>query len=283
MAVAAPWPEEFFVRGAGYHMPYTICSERACIPSHDDRHDPSNRHADMLWRIRATDETWLYLLVLLEFQSTIDRRMALRMLDYTVRVLQGIDEEDLGPVREYPPVLPLVIYNGERRWSAATDVRELFAPVPEELFEYLPRHRYLLIELQAVDLSLLPRENVLSMIAGLEQARSPEQFEEFFPLGSRCFITMANSLQWTAITGELLLTEPPTAEQYTRAGLPWFDYYDENRKALAGAQRLAGLKSVKSVGKKLGEAPVQDEEAIDEPLVVALGPSGRVVREGAGA
>ncbi len=150
------------------------------------------RHADMLWRIRATDETWLYLLVLLEFQSTIDRRMALRMLDYTVRVLQGIDEEDLGPVGEYPPVLPLVIYNGERRWSAATDVRELFAPVPEELFEYLPRHRYLLIELQAVDLSLLPRENVLSMIAGLEQARSPEQFEEF----------LASLAEWLERAGE---------------------------------------------------------------------------------
>ena len=96
------------------------------------------------------------------------------------------------PVREYPPVLPLVIYNGERRWSAATDVRELFAPVPEELFEYLPRHRYLLIELQAVDLSLLPRENVLSMIAGLEQARSPEQFEEF----------LASLAEWLERAGE---------------------------------------------------------------------------------
>ena len=28
-------------------------------------------------------------------QSTIDRRMALRMLDYTVRALQGLAEEDL--------------------------------------------------------------------------------------------------------------------------------------------------------------------------------------------
>lgn len=43
------------------------------------------RHADMLWRIQTTDAQWLYLLVLLEFQSTIDRRMALRMTDYTVR------------------------------------------------------------------------------------------------------------------------------------------------------------------------------------------------------
>ena len=69
----------------------------------------------MLWRIRASDETWLYLLVLIEFQSTVDRRMALRMMDYTVRVLQGLGNDDLGAGGEYPPILPIVIYNGERR------------------------------------------------------------------------------------------------------------------------------------------------------------------------
>lgn len=41
------------------------------------------RHADMVWRIQTTKAQWLYVLVLLEFQSTIDRRMALRMTDYT--------------------------------------------------------------------------------------------------------------------------------------------------------------------------------------------------------
>ncbi len=136
------------------------------------------RHADMLWRIRASDETWLYLLVLLEFQSTVDRRMALRMMDYTVRVLKALGKDDLGARSEYPPVLPIVIYNGERRWNAATDVRQVFAPLPEEFLGYLPRHPYLLIELQALDPSLLPRENVLSMIARFEQARSPEQLEK---------------------------------------------------------------------------------------------------------
>ena len=29
------------------------------------------RHADMLWKIQTADGSWLYLLVLLEFQSTI--------------------------------------------------------------------------------------------------------------------------------------------------------------------------------------------------------------------
>ena len=135
------------------------------------------RHADMLWRLRTVESGWLYLFVLLEFQSTVDRRMALRMMDYTVRILRGLGKDDLGPAGVHPPILPVVIYNGERRWTAATDVRDLFAPVPNELLGYLPRHRYLLIEVQSLR-ALEPSDNVLSLIARFEQARSPERFEE---------------------------------------------------------------------------------------------------------
>ena len=102
-------------------------------------------------KIRTRDGSWLYLLVLLEFQSTIDRRMAMRMLNYTMRILEGLGEDELGPGGAYPPILPVVIYNGERLWSAATNLRDLFAPVPEQLLGYLPRHRYLLIDLRALD------------------------------------------------------------------------------------------------------------------------------------
>ncbi len=136
------------------------------------------RHADMLWRIRTTDAEWLYLMVLLEFQSTIDRRMALRMTDYTVRVLRGLGRDELGPRSEYPVVLPVVVYNGEQRWTAATDIRDLFGPVPVELLGYLPRHRYLLIDVQELDPGALPDDSVLAMIARLEQASTAEAVEE---------------------------------------------------------------------------------------------------------
>ncbi|MYB07390.1 MAG: Rpn family recombination-promoting nuclease/putative transposase [Gemmatimonadetes bacterium] len=90
-------------------------------------------------------------------------------MDYTVRILRGLDKDDLGPAGVHPPVLPVVIYNGERRWTAATDVRDLFAPVPDELLGYLPRHRYLLIEVQSLGVSELPSDNVFSLIASFEQ------------------------------------------------------------------------------------------------------------------
>ena len=51
-------------------------------------------------------------------------------------------------------LLPIVIYNGKRRWHAATDVRQMFAPLPEDFLGYLPRHPYLLI------VRMLPRSRV---------------------------------------------------------------------------------------------------------------------------
>ena len=108
-------------------------------------------HADMLWRVQTTGGRWLYVLILLEFQSTVDRRMALRMMEYTAAIWKRLDPDDLGPGGEYPFVLPVVVYNGGRPWTAPTDIGSLLAPVPTELLGYRPRLRYLLVEIQTKD------------------------------------------------------------------------------------------------------------------------------------
>ncbi|MDE2805530.1 MAG: hypothetical protein OXN18_10340 [Gemmatimonadota bacterium] len=100
---------------------------------------------------------------------------------------------------------------------------------------------------------------------------------------SRCFVTIANSMQWLAITGEHPPTTPPTARQYTDAGLPWFDYYDGDRKAIAGSESLAGLKSVAETGLEQGESPLAENDPVDVPEVLRFTPDGqRVVREFSG-
>lgn len=136
------------------------------------------RHADMLWRIRTVDETWLHLLVLFEFQSTVDYRMAFRMMNYAGGIWTGLDSDHLGPGRVFPLVVPVVVYSGQQRWAAPVDIRDLLAPGPHDLLGSRPRHRYLLINLQRLDPASLPEDNVLSMIAALEQARSPERLVE---------------------------------------------------------------------------------------------------------
>ncbi|MCY4395578.1 MAG: hypothetical protein OXC10_10615 [Rhodospirillaceae bacterium] len=99
---------------------------------------------------------------------------------------------------------------------------------------------------------------------------------------SRCFVSIVNTVQWLAIAGERPPAEPPTAEAYSRYGLPWFDYYDADRQALAGSNKLKGLRSVAEHTAAQGKAPLPDNGTVDVPRVVDLGkPRGRRVREAA--
>lgn len=61
---------------------------------------------------------------------------------------------------------------------------------------------------------------------------------------SRCFIHLCNSMVWRQITGAEPPTVPPTAKEYAKARMPWFEYYDDACKPLPGSPTLAKLKSV---------------------------------------
>ena len=95
------------------------------LPASYVSRDLQQLHGDLVWRIRFGGERWLYLVLLLEFQSGVDRAMAVRMLTYSGLLYQRLVAE--GVLREHgalPPVLPVVIYNGRSPWTApADDVR----------------------------------------------------------------------------------------------------------------------------------------------------------------
>src|SRR5574337_1007738 len=73
------------------------------------------------------------------------------------------------------------------------------------------------------------------------------------PQSSRCFIHVLNSSQWMAATGKAAPGQPPTAADYTKAGLPWFEYYDDKLSVLNGTKKLSELDSVTAKGVKLGD------------------------------
>jgi hypothetical protein len=91
---------------------------------------------------------------------------------------------------------------------------------------------------------------------------------------SRCFVTIANSAVWTAVTGERPPTEPPTAKIYTDMGLPWFDYYGGDAEAVEGAEKFTKLISVNAMGKQKGETPLPENESVDVEWVSALRKKG---------
>lgn len=105
-------------------------------------------------------------------------------------------------------------------------------------------------------------------------------------VSSRCFVTLVDAVQWGEITGEPPCTRPPTAADYTNAGLPWFDYYAADVETLAGAPVLTLVKSVAELAVEKGEQVLGPDGDVTPGSVIGLGPSkqphvhARPVREG---
>ena len=147
------------------------------LPASYVSRDLHQRHSDLVWRVRFQDERWLYVVVLLEFQSTVDQRMAVRMLTYTGLLYERLIAD--GALQEndkLPPVLPIVIYNGARRWSAPTGLHELIATGPSTaLAVYQPSLRYFLLDHGRVQSTGLPPGNLVSALVALETSTNPAE------------------------------------------------------------------------------------------------------------
>ena len=135
------------------------------------------REPDMVWRIPRNDDSDVYVMLLLDFQSTSDYRMALRVLVYVGLLWQHLVKENrLLPGRRLPPVLPLVLYNGARRWTAPLSLGELVGlPEGSPLWPMQPQARYHIIDEGAIpDDELAKRDTLTSLLFQAERSEPPQ-------------------------------------------------------------------------------------------------------------
>lgn len=99
----------------------------------DDEH--RRRVGDMVWRVRFRggrdgNGRKPSVLVLIEFQSTVDRAMAKRVREYTELLLERLARQGTVSRESGTPwMLPIVVYNGSERWTAPGEAAAL-SPVP---------------------------------------------------------------------------------------------------------------------------------------------------------
>ncbi|WP_024802588.1 Rpn family recombination-promoting nuclease/putative transposase [Nocardia sp. BMG51109] len=142
----------------------------------------SNRYGDLLFRTTLDDRP-AFLYVLAEHQSSSDRFMALRMLEYMVNIWwRYLDQEETErtrareagepvppPPRMLPAIIPLVVHNTAtgRAWSAPlqfTDLIDLDAAAKTAIAPYMPQFRFLLDDVSRLGLEAL-RERDLTPAA----------------------------------------------------------------------------------------------------------------------
>lgn len=116
-----------------------------------------HRHTDLLFRT-TVDGGDAYVYVLIEHQRTPDPLMALRMMVYQTQIWQRhLDDAAAAgepAPRTLPLIVPIVIYQGDRKWAAPTDVADLLevdAATRTELGGLLPRVRFELDDLTILD------------------------------------------------------------------------------------------------------------------------------------
>ena len=149
------------------------------VPAHYVSRFLSQRESDIVWRLRygPAEDEWFYVYVLMELQSSVQRFMALRLWVYVALLYQHLlKQKQLTPARLLPPVLPIVLYNGEEPWTAPRSLAELIQPLigldrPDFEYVVLDASHYPVEELR-------PVEDVVSGVFLMEQAESLAELED---------------------------------------------------------------------------------------------------------
>ena len=132
----------------------------------------SQRHDDMVWQLKVGQQ-WVWVYLLLEFQSEPDKWMALRMMIYMGLLCQHLINQ--GELQDglLPPIVPIVLYNGTPRWRASQEVADCFATSLPGLALYRPTLRYHLVDEARLQLHPLTEvRNLAEALFSIEQSRT---------------------------------------------------------------------------------------------------------------
>ena len=120
------------------------------------------RESDVLLSVSFQDDTdELFIYILIEHQSTVDKTMGLRLLSYMVQIWESQRREwetEKVPENErrLQPILPILFYTGERPWRVPVSVKTLM-DAPEILERFVPSFDTLFLGVKETEAEVLTR------------------------------------------------------------------------------------------------------------------------------
>lgn len=127
----------------------------------------------------------LFLITIVEHQSNVYYDMAFKLLRYIVMVWTDYEaeQEELQPGVtktkdfKYPPILPIVYYEGHGEWTAVRNFNERVY-LQDILGKYIPSFEYVLVPLRDYSKQdLIEKKDELSLILLINKLRDSEDFK----------------------------------------------------------------------------------------------------------
>ena len=144
--------------------------------------DYEEKEADIVYKANIEGKEVIFY-TLLEFQSTVDYRMPLRLLFYINEILReyikNAQEKDKKNKKGFnvPAVIPIVLYNATRKWNAPRYFKDIVNK--NELFgENIVNFKYELFDIshEYTKEELMKNKNITSAIFLLDQKVEPLEF-----------------------------------------------------------------------------------------------------------
>lgn len=145
------------------------------------------RNSDIVKKVHIKNsEIPFYLISLIEHKSKVDYNVVMQILRYMVFIWEDYERnaEKQKPgisktkMFKYPPVLPIVYYDGADNWTAALELKERIY-LSDVLKEYIPDFKCLLVQLnQYSNQELMKRDDELSVIMMINKLHEAADFSK---------------------------------------------------------------------------------------------------------
>lgn len=145
------------------------------------------RNSDIVKRVRTkiNDESF-FLISLIEHKSVVDYNVVMQILRYMVFIWEDYEKEmerqhkGISRTKEfkYPPILPIIFYDGADGWTAGTRLQErvLFSDM---FAKYIPDYQCILMQLNNYsNEELLKRKEELSIIMLIDKLKNAADYTE---------------------------------------------------------------------------------------------------------
>ena len=203
-----------------------------------------------------------YVIIGIEHQSTFDKNMIFRILNYdaTTYINQVESKKEVHPVGSF------VFYTGDKKWNTPLELNDYF-DIPEELKAYINEWKFIFVDVKEIDTSKIKDEQTRYFIEAIQEMYKGN----YEGLHRRIKMNRDNFIYAAIITGSLdLIRDLPEGDEIDMCeGMERMaeGFRNEGRKEGEKREKKTVLSLLKV---KLGNVSNQLEQAIQNSSIEKL-------------